>query len=132
MRTVTMERPDGGVERVATKTVIWAAGITASDLAGALAEVSGAELDRAGRVAVEPDLTLPRQPEVFARGDMVRARRGDGTVEILPGVAPLAMQQGRYAAKVMLRRLRGTETTPSGTATRGISPLSAGHGPSRN
>jgi NADH dehydrogenase len=110
--TVTMEGPDGGVERVATRTVIWAAGVTASGLAGALAEVSGAELDSAGRVAVEPDLTLPGHPEVFALGDMVRVRRADGTVEILPGVAPVAMQQGRYAAKAILRRLRGKETPP--------------------
>ena len=110
--TVTMERPDGGVERVATRTVIWAAGVTASGLAGALAEDSGAELDRAGRVAVEPDLTLPGHPEVFALGDMVRVRGADGAVEILPGVAPVAMQQGRYAAKVVLRRLRGKETPP--------------------
>jgi NADH dehydrogenase len=110
--TVTMERPDGDVERVATRTVIWAAGVTASGLAGALAEVSGAELDRAGRVTVEPDLTLPGHPEVFALGDMVRARKADGTVEILPGLAPVAMQQGRYAANVILRRLRGEETPP--------------------
>jgi NADH:ubiquinone reductase (H+-translocating) len=111
-RSVTTERPDGGTERVPTRTVIWAAGVTASSLAATLAEATGAELDRAGRVAVEPDLTLPGHPNVFALGDMVRVRREDGTPEVLPGVAPVAMQQGRYAAKVVMARLRGKQAPP--------------------
>jgi NADH dehydrogenase len=89
--------------------VIWAAGVTASPLAGRLAAGTHAELDRAGRVTVEPDLTLPGHPEVFALGDMVRVRGEDGEVVPLPGVAPVAMQQGRYAAKVVRARLRGRE-----------------------
>ena len=77
-----------------------------------MAELTGAESDRAGRVTVEPDLTLPGHPEVFALGDMVRVRGPDGAPVVLPGVAPVAMQQGRYAAKVVVGRLRSRETGP--------------------
>ncbi|MFL6069245.1 MAG: NAD(P)/FAD-dependent oxidoreductase [Gaiellaceae bacterium] len=91
-------------ERIETRTVIWAAGVTASSLASRLGELSGAERDRAGRVSVEPDLTLPGHPEVFALGDMVRVGE-----TVLPGVAPVAMQQGRYAAKVVGARLGSRE-----------------------
>jgi NADH:ubiquinone reductase (H+-translocating) len=108
--SVTIEASDLTVERVPARTVIWAAGVTASGLAATLGELTGAECDRAGRVAVEPDLTLPGHPEVFALGDMVRVRGEDGTPVVLPGVAPVAMQQGRYAAKVIRRRLGGRET----------------------
>jgi NADH dehydrogenase len=110
--TVTVAAPDGGSERIPARTVIWAAGVTASGLAARLAEESGAELDKAGRVAVEPDLTLPDHPEVIALGDMVRVRGADGTPVVLPGVAPVAMQQGRYAAKLVRARLRGREARP--------------------
>src|ERR687897_373103 len=71
---VTLEGRDGGAERIPSRAVIWAAGVTASSLAGRLAELTGAERDRAGRVTVEADLTLPGHPEVFPIGDMVRAR----------------------------------------------------------
>jgi NADH dehydrogenase len=91
--------------------VVWAAGVTASTLAGRLAELSGADRDKAGRVTVEPDLTLPRHHEVFAIGDMVRVRGADGALD-LPGVAPVAMQQGRYAAHVIRARLEGKTTSP--------------------
>jgi NADH dehydrogenase len=93
--------------RIDSRTVVWAAGVTASSLAGRLAELSGAERDGAGRVTVEPDLTLPGHPEVFALGDMVRVRDAEGQPRVLPGVAPVAMQQGRYAAAVIRSRLRG-------------------------
>jgi NADH dehydrogenase len=109
---VTVQAADGGSERVAARTVIWCAGVTASTLAARLAEKDGAELDRAGRVAVSPDLTLPGHPEVFAIGDMVSVRREDGTPLALLGVAPVAMQQGRYAAKVVRARLTGQSTGP--------------------
>jgi NADH:ubiquinone reductase (H+-translocating) len=110
--TVTVRAPDGGEERIPARTVIWAAGVTASSLATTLAELSGAELDRAGRIAVEPDLTLPRHPEVLALGDMVRVRDRDGTPVVLPGVAPVAMQQGRYAAKLVRARVQGRSVAP--------------------
>ena len=94
-------------ERIPTRTVVWAAGVVASGLAATLADLTGAERDRAGRVTVEPDLTLPGHPEVFALGDMVRLHDS-----VLPGVAPVAMQQGRYAARVVRDRIRGHTTRP--------------------
>ena len=109
---VTIESADGVREEVPARTVIWAAGVTASELARRLGEQTGADVDRAGRVTVGPDLTLPGHPEVFAFGDMVRVRGADGEIEPLPGVAPVAMQQGRYAAKVVRARLRAAETRP--------------------
>jgi NADH dehydrogenase len=110
--TVTVQAPGGETEQIPARTVIWAAGVTASSLAGHLAELSGAEVDRAGRIAVEPDLSLPGHPEVLALGDMVRVRKPGGEVELLPGVAPVAMQQGRFAAKVVRERLRGRDAGP--------------------
>ena len=98
--SVTMKGPDGEVT-VPTRTTIWAAGVTASPLAKLLAEASGAETDRAGRLPVAPDLTVPGHPEVYAIGDMVR------TPKPLMGVAPVAMQQGRYVARTILARRRG-------------------------
>jgi NADH dehydrogenase len=109
---VTLDGQDGSTERVASRMVVWAAGVTASGLADRLGELSGAERDRAGRVTVEPDLTLPGHPEVFAIGDMIRVRGADGAVTVLPGVAPVAMQQGRYAAAVVRARLRGRRSRP--------------------
>jgi NADH dehydrogenase len=108
---VTIEHADGTTERVASRTVVWAAGVTASRMAARLGELCRAELDRAGRLTVEADLTLPDHPEVFALGDMVRVRGRDGSVTTFPGVAPVAMQQGRYAAKVIRDRLRSRETS---------------------
>jgi NADH:ubiquinone reductase (H+-translocating) len=104
---VTIEAPDGSAERIPARTVIWAAGVTASSLATRLAKRAGAELDRAGRVAVRPDLTLPGHNDVLALGDMVLVREEDGTPRDLPGLAPVAMQQGRYAARLVRARLRG-------------------------
>ena len=69
-------------------------------------------VDRAGRITVEPDLSLPGHPEVLAFGDMAVVKDGEGGVQDLPGVAPVAMQQGRYAAKVVLRRLADREVKP--------------------
>jgi NADH:ubiquinone reductase (H+-translocating) len=108
---VTIADGNGRQERLATRTVIWAAGVTASRLAARLGELTGAECDPSGRVAVEPDLTLPGHPEVFALGDMVRVRGRSGAALALPGVAPVAMQQGRYVARVVRARLHG-ETVP--------------------
>jgi NADH dehydrogenase len=110
---VTIEGPDGATARVPSRIVVWAAGVTASGLASELAGLTtGAELDRAGRVTVEADLTLPGHPEVFALGDMVRVRGRDGSATTLPGLAPVAMQQGRYVAKVVRTRLSGRAAPP--------------------
>jgi len=109
---VTLAEGEGATERVASRVVIWAAGVTASGLAGRLGELTGAERDRAGRVTVEPDLTLPGHAEVFAIGDMVRVRDSNGEAKLLPGVAPVAMQQGRHAARVIRARLAGDPHEP--------------------
>jgi NADH dehydrogenase len=109
---VVVQDPDGGAERIATRTVVWAAGVAASELASMLAEATGAECDRSGRLTVERDLTLPGHPEVLALGDMVRVRGPDGAPMALPGTAPVAMQQGRYAAAVVRDRLRGRASAP--------------------
>jgi NADH dehydrogenase len=98
------------VEDVGAHTVIWAAGVAASPLAAGLASANGSEVDRAGRLTVMADLTLAGRPEVFAIGDMVRIAQSDGTILALPGVAPVAMQEGRYVARVIRNRLRGRGT----------------------
>jgi NADH:quinone reductase (non-electrogenic) len=96
--SVEVETKDGRV-RIPAKTKVWAAGVAASPLAGML----GGETDRAGRVTVEPDLTLPGRPDVFAIGDMVAVRG-----QTLHGVAPVAMQEGRHVA----RSIRDGKRTP--------------------
>jgi NADH dehydrogenase len=109
---VDLEVPGGRIETVPTDTVVWAAGVTASPLAGLLARECGAEVDRSGRVTVEPDLSLPGHPEILAVGDMVRVRDAQtGEAREFPGMAPVAMQQGRYAGRVVLARL-ADQTAP--------------------
>ena len=100
--SITVDGPDGE-ERIPTRTRIWAAGVQASPLAKQLADATGAQLDRAGRVSVNPDCTLPGHPEVFAIGDMVSFNN-------LPGVAQPAIQEGRYVAKLVRSRLDRTGT----------------------
>ena len=87
--------------RIVAGTVLWTAGVAASGLVATL----GAPLDRAGRVIVEPDLTVPRHPEVFVIGDAAAFLHQDG--HLLPGVAQTAMQGGAYAARLILARLDG-------------------------
>jgi NADH dehydrogenase len=111
-RSVTVRRGDDTTERIPTRTVIWAAGVTASPLAGLLAEQAGVEVDRAGRLEVLGDLSVPGHPEVLAIGDMVSVKQPDGSALVLPGVAPVAMQQGRYAARAIRARLAGEEPKP--------------------
>ena len=91
---------DGSVERIESLTKIWAAGVQASALTATLSEQTGAPLDRAGRIAVNSDLTLPGHPEVFVVGDMI-------DLDHLPGVAQVAIQGAKYAAKAIDRRLEG-------------------------
>jgi NADH dehydrogenase len=106
---VTLAVPGGGTERLESRTIVWAAGVAASPLGAILARATGADVDRAGRVTVEPDLTLPGHPEIMVLGDMTRVSDGHGGLIPLPGVAPAAMQMGRYAAKVVKARLKGQE-----------------------
>jgi NADH dehydrogenase len=96
---------DGATSRIDAFTTLWAAGVQASPLAGELAKASGATVDRAGRIEVLPDLSLPGHPEVFAIGDMA-------AVNNLPGVAEVAMQGGLHAANTIARRLDGKDAVP--------------------
>ena len=96
---VDLEGPDGK-DRITAGTTIWAAGVQASPLAGLLAEATGSETDRSGRIAVLPDLSLPGHPEVFAVGDMA-------SINNLPGLCEVAMQGGLHAANTIRRRLNG-------------------------
>ena len=91
---------DGQVRRIPAATKIWAAGVQASGLGKILAQQSGAEVDRAGRISVLPDLTLPGHPEVHVVGDMI-------ALDKLPGVAQVAIQGARYAADQIQRGLNG-------------------------
>jgi NADH:ubiquinone reductase (H+-translocating) len=102
----------GEPEDIPARTFVWAAGIVASDLATVLAEAAGSEPDGGGRVGVGPDLSLPGHPEVMAIGDMARVHGADGNPVVLPGLAPVAIQQGRHASDVILHRLRG-DTPPT-------------------
>lgn len=97
-------------ESVPTRTVLWAAGVRASPLARSLAAAAGAELDAAGRLVVEPELTLAGHPEVFVIGDLAHFSHQTGGP--LAGVAPVAIQQGRYVADLVKRRLRGNVGPP--------------------
>jgi NADH dehydrogenase len=99
--SVEVQAVDGTRTRIPAHTKVWAAGVTASPLAGLLAQAAGAETDRAGRITVEPDLTVAGHPEVFALGDMVSVRG-----QQLHGVAPVAMQEGRHAARSIHRGTR--------------------------
>jgi NADH dehydrogenase len=97
---IEVEHSDGTRERIESVCKVWAAGVSASPLGQQLAEQSGATLDRAGRIQVADDLTLPGHPEVFVVGDMMALRN-------LPGVAQVAIQGGRYAAEQITRRVEG-------------------------
>src|SRR5215217_3772404 len=101
-RGLVVQSKDGERERIEAVTKVWAAGVQANPLGKTLAEQTGAALDRAGRIAVNPDLTLPGHPEVFVVGDMAE-------LDNLPGVAQVAIQGARYAAKQIDRRLKGKE-----------------------
>ena len=99
-------------ERILAGTVLWGAGVQASVFSKVLAETAGATLDRAGRLIVQPDLSLPAHPEILVIGDMAHFARG--LESPLPGVAQVAMQQGAYAARLIQDRLRERTTPPFG------------------
>ena len=94
-----------GLEHIASHTVIWAAGVTASDFGRQLAKRTGVETDKPGRLKVNADLTIPNYPDIFVVGDL--ALRTDEHGKALPGVAQVAMQGGAYAAKTIVKRIRG-------------------------
>jgi len=95
-----------GDTTIPTRTVLWAAGVQASPLARSL----GVPLDRAGRVIVEPDLSIPGHPDVFVIGDLAAAKNDDGS--LVPGVAPAAIQEGTHTAKNVARMLDGKPALP--------------------
>ena len=113
---IAVQEADGQRARIDARTIVWAAGVAASTLGKHIADQAGVEVDRAGRVPVEPDCTVPGLPDVFVVGDMM----GGG----LPGVAQVAMQSGTYAAKVI--SARAPHRNRSATATRAAWPPSRG------
>jgi NADH dehydrogenase len=102
-------QPDSGKSpptAIATETVVWAAGVKASGLGKMLADaIGGVEVDRAGRVVVNSDCTVNGRPDLFGVGGLANFKTPDGTM--LPGLAPVAMQQGEYVADLITRRLKG-------------------------
>ena len=102
---VDVKGADGSVQHFSAKTKIWAAGVLASPLAKMLADATGAECDRAGRIKVRPDCSLPGHPEVFVVGDMMNYND-------LPGVAEVALQSGLHAAHVVRTRVRNAAEPP--------------------
>jgi len=107
--TVTLKHQEQE-EVLHSRTILWAAGVQASPLGRVLAERTGVELDRMGRVMVAPDMSLPGHPDILVIGDL--AHYAHQTGEPLPGVAPVAMQQGRYAADLIRARLKQKEMPP--------------------
>lgn len=105
---LTLQTPDGG-ERLPTRTVLWAAGVRPSPFGTVLAERAGAKLGRQGLVMVAPDLSIPGHPEIFVVGDLAFLEQ-DG--KPLPGVAPVAMQEGRYVAGLIQAQSEGRTVPP--------------------
>ncbi len=99
---ITVKRGDGSLDRIECATKVWSAGVSASPLGKIIAEQSGAEIDRAGRVKVLPDLTVPGNPNVFVVGDMA-------FVDGVPGMAQGAIQGAKYAAKLVKAELKGAD-----------------------
>ena len=108
-RSVTVKHNEAE-ENTPARTVLWAAGMKASAMGNILAERTGVELDRAGRVMVEPDLSINKYPDIFVIGDLAHYAHQDG--KPLPGVAPVAMQQGRYVARLIKARIQ-SDTLPA-------------------
>ena len=106
---VTMRQEDK-VEKIPAKTVLWAAGVKASPMGAILSAKTGAELDRVGRVVVAPDLSIPNHPNIFVVGDLASFSHQNG--KPLPGVAPVAMQEGSYVAKLIQNTIEGKKSVP--------------------
>ncbi len=96
-------------ETLSTRTILWAAGVRASPLTHVLSKATGVGLGKEGRLLVEPDLSLPGHPNIFVIGDMALVPQGKG---FLPGIAPVAMQEGRYVASLIEKRLQGVSSDP--------------------
>ncbi len=101
---------NGSTEEIKSRTILWTAGVKASPLGKVIHDRAGTALDRGGRVIVEPDLSVPGHPDIFVIGDL--ASFSHDREEPLPGVAPVAMQEGRYVAGLIENRVGGKETKP--------------------
>ncbi|MGA1985490.1 MAG: NAD(P)/FAD-dependent oxidoreductase [Candidatus Sulfotelmatobacter sp.] len=109
-----------GSTRLPATVILWAAGVAASPLGKAL----GAPTDRAGRVLVQPDLSVPGHPEVFVIGDLAALKDEQG--KMLPGVAPVAIQQGRFVAKLIHKELKASDNTNASSRTPVLAPTGGG------
>ena len=98
------------IEQIPARTILWAAGVKASAMGEVLQQRAGASLDRSGRVIVEPDLSIPGHPNILVIGDLAHYAHQEG--KPLPGVAPVAMQQGQYVARLIPQQLQG-QTLPA-------------------
>jgi NADH:ubiquinone reductase (H+-translocating) len=107
--TVTIRQGEH-TETVAARTILWAAGVKASAMGKILADHTGVELDRVGRVMVDSDLSIKDNPHIFVIGDLANFTKPDG--KPLPGVAPVATQEGKYVADLILKRING-QTMPA-------------------
>jgi NADH:ubiquinone reductase (H+-translocating) len=114
---VMVAHEDGTEERIPARTVLWAAGVQAASFGRMVADATGIEPDRAGRIEVQADLTIPGHPEIFVVGDLSVSKRPDGRP--VPGVAPAAIQEGTYVAREIGRRLAGEPSLPFRYANKG-------------
>ena len=105
---VMVAHADGHEERIPARTVLWAAGVQAASFGRMVADATGIETDRTGRIEVGGDLTIAGHPEIFVVGDLSISKRPDGRP--VPGVAPAAIQEGTYVAREIGRRLAGEPT----------------------
>ncbi len=105
---ITVQTPDG-TQRIEARTVIWAAGVVGTSIGKTLADAAERELGPSGRIPVTPQLTLPGRPEIFVIGDLAFLEQ-DG--KPVPPLAPVAMQQGAYVAKMIIERQAGKTATP--------------------
>jgi NADH:ubiquinone reductase (H+-translocating) len=108
-RGVTVKPPNGVERKIGARTVVWAAGVAPSSFAEVLERRAGAARDRIGRVMVNPDCSLPGHPGIFVIGDLAHFEQ-DG--RLLPGVSPVAIQQGAYVAKLIRQRQRSEKPLP--------------------
>jgi NADH dehydrogenase len=107
---IVTTKHDDAESTIAARTILWAAGVKASAMGQVLANRTGAALDRVGRVLVEPNLTVPNYPNIFVIGDLANFSHQEG--KPLPGVAPVAVQEGLYVARLLRQRLKGHSLPP--------------------
>jgi NADH dehydrogenase len=105
-------RQGNQIEQIPARTILWAAGMKASKMGATLSQATGVECDRAGRVIVQPDLSVSGYPDIFVIGDLANFPHQYEDGKPLPGVAPVAMQEGQYVARLIQKRLQGKTLAP--------------------